>query len=226
MRLALFDLDHTLLSADSDVLWCEFLIAEGRLGAEFAEQYQAIAQGYDTGTITPVDYCGFHAATLAGYSPAELLPLREHFFQHCIQPRIPDDARELLQSCHRRGETLVLTTATAWADPPPWMPAAPPPPTERTEHEVRKLRHEAAAYGAIGLAFIAGGIAVDVVALDLPQAEQATRRTDGTVVVEKVRGDANWAELAGGIALTATGLVLAVVALSRLRQARRLAAQE
>ena len=112
MRLALFDLDHTLLSADSDVLWCEFLIAEGRLGAEFAEQYQAIAQGYDTGTITPVDYCGFHAATLAGYSPAELLPLREHFFQHCIQPRIPDDARELLQSCHRRGETLVLTTAT------------------------------------------------------------------------------------------------------------------
>jgi len=121
---------------------------------------------------------------------------------------------------------LVLTTATAWADPPPWMPAPPPPPTERTEHEVRKLRHEAAAYGAIGLAFIAGGIAVDVVALDLPQAEQATRRTDGTVVVEKVRGDANWAELAGGIALTATGLVLAVVALSRLRQARRLAAQE
>jgi phosphoserine phosphatase len=26
MRLALFDLDHTLLSGDSDVLWCEFLI--------------------------------------------------------------------------------------------------------------------------------------------------------------------------------------------------------
>ena len=100
---------------------------------------------------------------------------------------------------------LVLTTATAWADPPPWMPAPPPPTTTRTEHEVRKLRHEAAAYGAIGLAFVAGGIAVDVVALDLPQAEQATRRADGTVVVEKVRGDANWAELAGGIALTGDG---------------------
>ena len=33
MRLALFDLDHTLLSADSDVLWCEFLIDEGELVA-------------------------------------------------------------------------------------------------------------------------------------------------------------------------------------------------
>ena len=112
MRLALFDLDHTLLSADSDVLWCEFLIAEDSLGAEFAEQYQAIAQQYDAGTVTPVDYCNFHAGTLAGRSPAELLPLRERFFHERVQPRIPEDARELLQSCRERGETLVLTTAT------------------------------------------------------------------------------------------------------------------
>jgi len=121
---------------------------------------------------------------------------------------------------------LVLATATAWADPPPWMPAPPPRPTARTEHEVRKLRHEAAAYGAIGLAFVAGGVAVDVVALDLPQAEQTTRASDGTVTTEKVRGDANWAELAGGIALTVTGVVLVAVALFRLKQARRLAAEE
>ena len=112
MRLALFDLDHTLLSADSDVLWCEFLIDEGRLGDEFALQYRTIAQRYDAGTITPVDYCNFHAAMLAGFSPADLLPLRERFFQDRVRPRIPDDARDLLQSCRTRGETLVLTTAT------------------------------------------------------------------------------------------------------------------
>ena len=29
--LALFDLDHTLLSGDSDVLWCQFLVAQGLL---------------------------------------------------------------------------------------------------------------------------------------------------------------------------------------------------
>jgi len=112
MRLALFDLDHTLLSADSDVLWCEFLIDEGRLGDEFALQYRSIAQRYDAGTITPVDYCNFHAATLAGFSPAELRPLSERFFHERVLPRIPDDARDLLRSCRARGETLVLTTAT------------------------------------------------------------------------------------------------------------------
>src|SRR4051812_43838010 len=112
MRLALFDLDHTLLSADSDVLWCEFLIAEGRLADEFAQQYRTIAQRYDAGTVTPVDYCSFHAATLTGLSPADLLPLRERFFHDWVHPRIPDDARELLQACRTRGDTLVLTTAT------------------------------------------------------------------------------------------------------------------
>jgi len=110
--------------------------------------------------------------------------------------------------------------------PPPWMPAPPPRPSRTTEREVKKLRHEAAAYGTIGLVFTAAGIAVDVVALDVPQSEQATRQADGTIVTEKVLGDANWAELAGGIALSVTGLALITVAFFRLKQARRLAASE
>jgi hypothetical protein len=126
---------------------------------------------------------------------------------------------------------LVAAPAVAEAQlvpspPPPWMPAPPPQPSRATEREVKKLHHEAAAYGTIGLVFTAAGIAVDVVALDVPQSEQATRAADGTVTTEKVRGDANWAELAGGIALTATGLVLVTVAIFRLKQARRLAATE
>jgi HAD superfamily hydrolase (TIGR01490 family) len=112
MRLALFDLDHTLLSADSDVLWCEFMISEGRLAAVFAEGYKDMAQRYDAGTVTPDDYCSFYARTLTGYTPADLLPLRDRFFRDWVLPRIPDDSRELLQRRRELGETLVLTTAT------------------------------------------------------------------------------------------------------------------
>jgi phosphoserine phosphatase len=32
MKLTLFDLDHTVLNGDSDVLWCDFLIEEGLPG--------------------------------------------------------------------------------------------------------------------------------------------------------------------------------------------------
>ena len=49
-RLALFDLDNTLLTGDTDVLWCDFLIECGRLdGATFAagaEPARAVVRGW------------------------------------------------------------------------------------------------------------------------------------------------------------------------------------
>ena len=112
MRLALFDLDHTLLSADSDVLWCEFMQQEGRLAPLFAEHYLDMAQRYEAGTVTPDDYCDFHARALTGFTLHELLPLRRRFFAEWVRPRIPDDSRALLRRRRELGETLVLTTAT------------------------------------------------------------------------------------------------------------------
>ncbi len=112
MRLALFDLDHTLLSGDSDVLWCDFLIDQGLLDAGFRERSEEMAARYGAGTVIPRDYCDFYAATLAGYEPSALRPLRERFLRELIRPRIPEDARALLQRHRDAGETLVLTTAT------------------------------------------------------------------------------------------------------------------
>jgi phosphoserine phosphatase len=43
--LALFDLDHALLTGDSDVLWCEFLIRHGLLPAS----QRTLNQAMDTG---------------------------------------------------------------------------------------------------------------------------------------------------------------------------------
>jgi HAD superfamily hydrolase (TIGR01490 family) len=112
MRLALFDLDHTLLSGDSDVLWCEFALRHGLIDAGYAERLQRMAAAYAAGTVTPADYCNLQAGTLAGRSPEELQPLRERFLQEAIRPRIPDDARALLQRHRDGGHLLVLTTAT------------------------------------------------------------------------------------------------------------------
>ena len=111
-RLALFDLDRTLLTADSDVLWCEFLIDEGELSPDFRERFEDMAQRYDAGTVVPEDYCNFYAQTLAGQDAQALQLLRARFFREWIAPRIPADARELLQQCRDAGDTIVLTTAT------------------------------------------------------------------------------------------------------------------
>jgi HAD superfamily hydrolase (TIGR01490 family) len=112
MRLALFDLDHTLLSGDSDVLWCDFLLEQGLLDDGFRARNRRMAAAYTAGSVTPADYCNFYASTLAGYGENYWLPLRERFLSEVIRPRIPADARALLQQHRESGHTLVLTTAT------------------------------------------------------------------------------------------------------------------
>jgi len=112
MPLAIFDLDHTLLSGDSDVLWCEFLLERGLLPGHYRERSADIAAGYAAGTIAPRDYCDFYAGTLAGRTAAELQPVREEFLNTQVRPRISDDARALLERHRTAGDTLLLTTAT------------------------------------------------------------------------------------------------------------------
>ena len=112
MRLALFDLDHTLLSGDSDVLWCDFLLHRGLLDESFGARNRQMAAAYTAGSVTPADYCNFYASTLAGHGESYWQPLRERFLQEVIRPRIPADARALLQQHREAGHTLVLTTAT------------------------------------------------------------------------------------------------------------------
>ena len=112
-RLALFDLDHTLLSGDSDVLWCEFLIAEGLLDrAEFEPRNRRMADRYARGIATPAEFCGFYAQTLAGARADAWEGLRERFLRDVIAPRIPTASRELVEQHRAAGERVVLTTAT------------------------------------------------------------------------------------------------------------------
>jgi HAD superfamily hydrolase (TIGR01490 family) len=111
-NLTLFDLDHTLLDGDSDVLWCAFLIAEGILDAGFAQRNAEIEAQYKAGTVDPVVFADFYVATLAGKTPQQWEPLRQKFLSDEIVPRIPAAARELVDRHRDAGDLVVMTTAT------------------------------------------------------------------------------------------------------------------
>jgi HAD superfamily phosphoserine phosphatase-like hydrolase len=112
-RLALFDLDHTLLSGDSDVLWCEFLMRHGLLPrAEFEARNAGMAERYRAGNVAPAEFCDFYVSTLAGRSRSAWQPWRERFLNEVVLPLIPPSAVALVDSHRRRGDLLVLTTAT------------------------------------------------------------------------------------------------------------------
>lgn len=113
MKLVVFDLDHTLLSGDSDVLWCEFLLARGLLDrTAFAERNAQVEEGYRAGSITPLEFSEFYLSTLAGRTRAQCDPLRAAFMAEEIVPRIPAAARALVDAHSRRDELLVMSTAT------------------------------------------------------------------------------------------------------------------
>ncbi|WP_395689770.1 HAD family hydrolase [Caenimonas koreensis] len=111
--LVLFDLDHTLLSGDSDVLWCDFLMARGILDrATFAPRNADMEAQYKAGTVSAEAFAGFYVSTLEGRTREQWEPLRREFLTQEIIPRIPVAAMQLVQRHRREGDLVVMTTAT------------------------------------------------------------------------------------------------------------------
>jgi HAD superfamily hydrolase (TIGR01490 family) len=112
-RLTLFDLDHTLLSGDTDVLWCEFLMDKGVLERrDFAARNADMEARYKAGTVGVQEFADFYVGTLVGKSMAEWEPLRRAFLASHVIPRIPRAAIHLVRQHLRAGELVVMTTAT------------------------------------------------------------------------------------------------------------------
>jgi HAD superfamily hydrolase (TIGR01490 family) len=112
-RLACFDLDHTLLSGDSDVLWCEYLIDTGHLDRDtFQAKNADMEVQYKAGSVAMDEFANFYVGTLTGFTPAHWEPVRQAFLRECIIPRLPADAVNLVQHHRQAGDELVLTTAT------------------------------------------------------------------------------------------------------------------
>ena len=112
-KLTLFDLDNTLLTGDSDVLWCDFLIEQGILDrAEFSARNADMDARYKAGTVRVREFSEFYVGTLAGRSVDDWKPLRDEFLASEIIPRIPQAARELVRRHQDAGDLIAITTAT------------------------------------------------------------------------------------------------------------------
>lgn len=112
-RLALFDLDNTLLTGDSEVLWLDDLRDRGLLDAALSARNAEMDRRYRAGEVTAEAFCGFYAATFAGRTPAQWQPQRDDFFDRVLAPRIPAAAQALVQQHREAGDLPVLTTASS-----------------------------------------------------------------------------------------------------------------
>ena len=118
MNLALFDLDYTLLTGDSDHAWGEFLVEEGVVDAkEYARKNDCYWQQYKAGTLDIREYLAFTLASISGKSDAELKPLHQRYMASKIEPMIGQRALALLEN-HATDICAVVTATNAFITAP------------------------------------------------------------------------------------------------------------
>lgn len=113
MRLALFDLDNTLLGGDSDHAWGDWLCERGILdGATYKARNDAFYQDYLAGRLNITDYLNFTLEIFGRTEMAQLDAWHREFMAECIEPMILPKALALLDEHRAAGDKLVIITAT------------------------------------------------------------------------------------------------------------------
>jgi len=113
MGLALFDLDNTLIAGDSDHLWGDFLVSQGRVDATEHKALNAhFYDQYKNGELNIDEYLAFALGPMTGMTKEALVPLQRQFIRDHIEPILLDAAFALLEQHRALGDTLVIITAT------------------------------------------------------------------------------------------------------------------
>ena len=118
MKLALFDLDNTLLEGDSDVSWAQFLIEEGVLHPnEYHAKNLWFAERYKDGTLDIHEFLEFQLAPLAAHPRERLEAWHRDFMQRKIRPMIRERAVDLIAS-HADALCAIVTATNRFITEP------------------------------------------------------------------------------------------------------------
>jgi HAD superfamily hydrolase (TIGR01490 family) len=113
MKLAIFDLDNTLIAGDSDYEWGEFVVRKGLVDATaYAAQNAAFYEDYKSGQLDIIAYQRFALAALVGIPVEQLRALHQEFMQTVIEPLALPKALALIEQHRSQGHQLLVITAT------------------------------------------------------------------------------------------------------------------
>jgi len=113
VSLAIFDLDNTLISDDSDFLWGQFLVDQGIVDKVQYEQANIkFYEDYKQGKLDIVEFLHFSLAPLANNDAEQLYQWRAQFIEEVIKPIQLKPAIRLVNKHRFKGDTVMIITAT------------------------------------------------------------------------------------------------------------------
>ena len=111
-NLALFDLDHTLIPADSDLCWTKFLIKKGVVEKENTRVNENFFTQYNDGSLDIYEFLSFQLKPLSILPREKLISLREEFIKYSITALILPKAKEVVNYHLKQGDLCAIVTAT------------------------------------------------------------------------------------------------------------------
>ena len=113
MNLALFDLDNTLLTSDSDFEWSQFLIEKKVLDRkEYESRNLEFYEQYKSGTLDINQFLDFQLQPLSLYPRTQLDDWHNEFMAKKIMPQIAPGAYKLINEHMLGGDLCIIITAT------------------------------------------------------------------------------------------------------------------
>jgi HAD superfamily hydrolase (TIGR01490 family) len=113
VRLALFDLDNTLLGGDSDHAWGAYLCERGIVDASrYQARNDAFYADYLAGRLDVQAYQDFCQELLGRTDMVQLAEWHREFMSDCIEPIILSKGEALLAEHRKAGDRVVIITAT------------------------------------------------------------------------------------------------------------------
>ena len=113
MKLALFDLDGTLIPGDSDHAFGEFMVALGWVdGPTHRRRNDAFFRQYQDGSLDIAEYVDFTTRAWRQRSPAEQQAATQRFMADVMAPQLLAPARHLLARHRAAGDLMAIVTAT------------------------------------------------------------------------------------------------------------------
>ena len=112
-KIALFDLDHTLIPFDSDYEWNEFTIAHGwRDGVQFRRTNDAFFEQYRAGTLDIHAYVRFATQAMREQGAIKSVAARALFMGARVLKDIKIQAVDLVKAHQTAGDAIAIVTAT------------------------------------------------------------------------------------------------------------------
>ena len=113
MKIALFDLDNTLIAGDSDCLWGEFLSEHGYVDSDaYQAGHEKYYADYLNGELDITAFLKFQLKALADNDREQLEGWRKVYIEEKIKPVILPKAMELIEDHRQQGHELLIITAT------------------------------------------------------------------------------------------------------------------